>query len=194
MTEYTGSASQKWVLERSERNEEELYYSVMNVSYPFRGTNVPIRLSSGFGYRKHPVTGANYSSHGGIDIPASSGTQLYSVFDGQVKVIDYESNSNSGRGHFIIVEATNDYNNVYLSSQKLRYVYMHMKESPTVTNPQVVKNAYVDINTLIGKVGTTGASTGNHLHLSFIVNGGTSSAIENVVNPMVFYPDIDFTY
>lgn len=71
---------------------------------------------------------------------------------------------------------------------------MHMKESPTVTNPQVVKNAYVDINTLIGKVGTTGASTGNHLHLSFIVNGGTSSAIENVVNPMVFYPDIDFTY
>lgn len=195
MSEYTGAESQRWLLERSDRNDEELYYSLMNIRYPFDSNDgaLPLRVSSSFAYRKHPVTGKD-KAHSGIDIPASSGRKLYSLFDGIVKKIRLESSTTNGRGHYIIVEATDDCNNVYRSTQKLRYVYMHMKERPSITNPAVVENAFVSAGDLIGKVGTTGASTGNHLHLGIIFDGGLNTKIENTINPMMFYPDIKFTY
>ena len=194
MSTYTGANSQKWILERSERNEEELYYSMMNIKYPFRGSNIPLRISSGFCNRVSP-TGGETKYHNGIDIPASAETPLYSVFEGTVAKIHYEGNTEWGRGHFIIVEATNDYNSVYKSTTKLRYVFMHMIKCPTETNPNVDVGKFVGVNTLIGKVGKTGASTDYHLHLGIIINGGEdTSTTQYLVIPTMFYPDINFTY
>ncbi|HBE12586.1 MAG TPA: hypothetical protein DCY74_00305 [Clostridiales bacterium] len=85
--------------------------------------------------------------------------------------------------------------NQYENAPKLRIIYMHLQESPTVTNPAVVKGATVTTSMLVGKVGTTGASTGNHLHFSFITDGGTdASTISKTINPMISYPNMNFTY
>lgn len=189
VSEYTGADSQKWILERSDQNEKQLYYSLMNINYPFKGSDLPTHITSGFGHRIPPIDGGN-SNHAGIDIRASSGAALYSLFDGIVIEIGY----NSVRGNYIIVEAVNDCNNVYGTTTKLRFVYMHLKESPTITNSNVVMNARVTTTTQIGKVGTTGSSTGNHLHLSFIIDGNTSTNFDKCMNPMAFYPNINFTY
>ncbi len=71
---------------------------------------------------------------------------------------------------------------------------MHMKESATTTNPNVVRGAVITKDTLVGLVGTTGSSTGNHLHYGIIIDGGTNSTIDHCINPMAFYPNLNFTY
>ena len=82
-----------------------------------------------------------------------------------------------------------------VSNTPIRVVYMHMLESPTVTNSAVKEGAIVNTTTLIGKVGSTGASTGAHLHLSMIINKGTSSSSIDVTNnPQMYYNNKTFTY
>ena len=186
---YTGASNQKWKLERYDVNHDN-YYENMNVQYPFQSSSPPKKISSSYGYRNLGTD----ALHGGIDIPASGGTNLYSVFKGKVITIG----SNDTRGNYIIIEAMEDEYSVYNqyeNAPKLRIIYMHLQESPTVTNPAVVKGATVTTSMLVGKVGTTGASTGNHLHFSFITDGGTdASTISKTINPMISYPNMNFTY
>lgn len=192
---YSATNNQKWYIESSDLNHED-YYADMGILYPFRGGTLPVTITSGFGYRIHPLTGEP-DGHGGIDISASSQTLLYSVFDGKVIVVEYDpprSQGGFGRGWYIIVEATDSANTAYNSSQLLRYEYMHMYESPTITNNSIVEDENVTSNTLVGKIGTTGDSTNNHLHYSIIIDGGTSAGITHAVDPMMFYPDTEFTF
>ena len=108
-------------------------------------------VSSDFGYRSDPFTGKT-TYHSGIDIPAPSGTPIVASASGTVAW----SNMNATAGNWVGI---NHGNGVYT-------VYMHMSVR------LVAEGATVSQGQTIGLVGTTGSSTGNHLHFSVRQNGG----------------------
>ena len=101
------------------------------------------RLSSQFGYRIHPITGVAHS-HTGIDIPASGGTPILAAKSGQVVTSAYHYSY----GNYVVIDHGNGNSTLYA----------HMS-SRAVSESQMVTQGQV-----IGYVGTTGSSTGNHLH------------------------------
>lgn len=117
------------------------------------------RISSGFGYRIHPITGRS-SFHGGVDLPAPSGTPVYSVKSGIVAISGY----NSSYGNYVVIQHTNGYSSLYA----------HLSSRCVSANQTVAQGQ------AIGGVGTTGSSTGNHLHFEIRVNG-------NKTNPCNYY-------
>ena len=112
---------------------------------------LPIKypISSNFGQRIHPITHKN-SYHNGIDIAAPNGTNIYSAGNGKVIWLG----ENKSYGNMVVVE----YQDGLLS------LYAHMQEIC------VKNNNFVKIGEIIGKVGNTGHSKGNHLHYE-IING-----------------------
>lgn len=107
-------------------------------------------LSSGYGYRSDPFTGET-KYHSGIDIPAPAGTPIVAASSGQVAWATYSTTA----GNWVGIDHGNG---VYS-------VYMHMS-AILVSTGQTVSQGQT-----IGLVGTTGSSTGNHLHFSVRVNG-----------------------
>lgn len=101
------------------------------------------RISSGFGWRKHPTRKVR-QFHTGIDIPKAKGTLVYATGNGVVIRIGYCS----GYGNFVEIQHAGDF----------RTLYAHL--SQTMVN---VGNS-VNIDQQIGCVGNTGVSTGSHLH------------------------------
>nr|WP_317325121.1 peptidoglycan DD-metalloendopeptidase family protein [uncultured Flavonifractor sp.] len=102
------------------------------------------RLTSQFGYRIHPITGKAHS-HTGIDVPAPGGTPILAAKSGQVVT----SAKHYSYGNYVVIDHGNGNSTLYA----------HMR-SRAVSEGQMVKQGQV-----IGYVGTTGSSTGNHLHL-----------------------------
>lgn len=109
-----------------------------------------IRLSSPFGYRWHPTTG-EWSMHKGIDLAAPKGTPIYASRSGKVTVASYSSTA----GNYVTINHQDGYSSVY----------MHM------THYVVGAGDYVKAGQLIGYVGSTGRSTGPHLHFGISYNG-----------------------
>ena len=107
------------------------------------------RISSKFGPRLHPIH-KTWKNHNGIDIPASSGTPIIAVMDGEVILAKYSSSY----GNYAIIAHGNGYVSLYGHSSKLL----------------VSKGDKVYAGQPIAKVGTTGWSTGNHLHFGFQKN------------------------
>ncbi|MBM6938624.1 peptidoglycan DD-metalloendopeptidase family protein [Pseudoflavonifractor phocaeensis] len=107
------------------------------------------KLTSAFGYRIHPITGQPHS-HTGIDIPAPGGTPIYAAKGGQVVTSAYHSSY----GNYVVIDHGNGNSTLYA----------HMS-SRAVSAGQIVSQGDV-----IGYVGSTGSSTGNHLHLEVRVN------------------------
>ena len=109
------------------------------------------RLTSGFGYRKHPVLG--YSKlHKGLDFAAPRGTPIYAAGDGKIKKIGHYGSY----GKYIKIKHMNG----------IETAYAHMKGFKRgLKNGSKVKQGQV-----IGYVGTTGRSTGPHLHYEVIKN------------------------
>jgi len=107
-------------------------------------------VTSGFGMRMHPVYKV-YRQHSGIDIPAKHGANVVAADTGTVITSAY----NSSYGNYIVVSHGNGMTTLYahLSSRKA-------KEGATVTKGDV-----------IGLIGSTGVSTGPHLHFEVSVNG-----------------------
>ncbi len=101
-------------------------------------------LSSLFGSRIHPITGLA-NNHSGIDIPAPSGTNIYAAKSGVVSISAY----NSSYGNYCVITHADGESSLYA----------HMKTLPIVGVGDTVTQGQV-----IGYVGTTGSSTGNHLH------------------------------
>ena len=89
--------------------------------------------------------------HCGVDYPAPSGTPIYAVSDGTVTMASFTS----GTGNCVIINHGNG----------LESVYMHLSAYNSSAGQRVSKGQ------VIGYVGTTGPSTGNHLHMSFRLNG-----------------------
>lgn len=114
------------------------------------------RISSQFvSSRKHPVTG-QWRAHKGIDLAASTGTPVETVGDGVVTF----AGTNGGYGKFIKINHGQGFVTAYAHLSKI-----NVKKGARVTQGQ-----------LIGAVGTTGVSTGPHLHYEMYKNG-------NVVHP-----------
>jgi len=119
--------------------------------------NFPVKvgyISSRYGMRKDPFTGKR-TMHRGIDIAAKKGTSIYPVGVGKVVF----SGRKSGFGNMIEIE----------HSSTVVSRYSHLKKS-LVKKGQMVKTTDV-----IGQVGSTGRSTGPHLHLEIAFNGETAN-------------------
>lgn len=125
-------------------------------------------ISSRQGPRIHPITG-EYKNHGGVDIGASYGTAIYAADSG--KVIDSCDGWNGGWGNYVMINHGNG----------MQTLYAHMS-SRAVSAGQTVSRGQV-----IGYVGSTGMSTGPHLHFEMYVGGAK-------VNPQAYYSGISFTY
>lgn len=110
-------------------------------------------VTSPYGYRKDPFT-KKLSFHRGIDIAGKLGDPVYAAAGGIVDSVGYDKL----HGHNIIVEHT----------QGLRTWYMHLNSS------DVRKGEPVDKGQPIGKLGTTGRSTGPHLHYEVLIGGRSS--------------------
>lgn len=110
------------------------------------------RISSPFGKRRHPILKRTIV-HWGVDYAAPSGTAIYAGGDGVVQVAKY----NGGYGNYIKIRHNSEYSTAY----------GHMKSFAKGIRPGVrVKQGQV-----IGYVGSTGRSTGPHLHYEVVQNG-----------------------
>ena len=116
-------------------------------------------LSSAFGMRLHPILGI-YRMHNGIDMACAAGTPIYASRGGLVEVAGYQAD---GAGNYIQLNHGDGF----------RSIYMHM------TNYIVKQGDYVAPGQIIGYVGNTGLSKGNHLHFGISYNG-------TYVNPMEY--------
>lgn len=108
------------------------------------------RVTSEYGQRISPTAGAS-SNHKGIDIGASYGADIVAAADGTVVFSGY---SNTG-GNYVMIDHGGSLYTVYMHASSLC-----VKKGATVTRGQV-----------IAKVGSTGISTGNHLHFGVSLNG-----------------------
>ncbi len=106
-------------------------------------------ISSDYGYRTHPITN-KLSFHNGIDIPAPKNTDVLSIDDGIVIFSGYKD----GYGKVVEIE--------HFDSKKSLYAH---NESLCVNEGDVVKSGQV-----IAKVGSTGNSTGDHVHFEIKIN------------------------
>ena len=107
-----------------------------------------IKGSSAFGIRTHSVYKTK-AMHYGIDYARPSGTPTYTVDDGDV-IVSKLQNGGGGAGEYIVIRHENGFS--YYAHQSKRVVRVGEK---------------VKAGQLIGYVGTTGASTGNHLHFGW---------------------------
>lgn len=112
------------------------------------------KIVSGFGYRFHPIL-KYHRLHSGIDLAAQTGTPIYATGDGVVRVAGRNSEGYSGYGVVVVID----------HGFGFQTLYAHMT-STTVKEGQKVRRGEQ-----VGTVGSTGMSTGAHLHYEVIVNG-----------------------
>jgi hypothetical protein len=129
---------------------------------PFAMDNWHDYISSYFGYRNHPIEGKR-KLHKGIDIAVPTGTKIFSVMEGTVKIAGYSESA----GNWVVIEDKDG----YVSK------YMHCNSLLVAAGAQVKKGQ------LIATVGSTGHSTGAHLHLQIEDSSGTP------VNPLYICSD-----
>lgn len=132
--------------------------ATQSIALPSRKPLDGMSLSSAYGMRVHPVTG-RLARHNGIDLPAPRGTPIYATADGVVG----RAQRLGGYGNYVEIE--------HGSAIQTRYGHM---SSYAVTSGQRVKQGDI-----IGYVGSTGRSTGNHLHYEVRIAGAP-------VNPLPF--------
>ena len=136
------------------KNEEE-YYDIKGKSITKSLMKTPIngaRLSSSFGMRKHPILGYN-KMHRGTDFAAPSGTPIMASGSGTVT----RARWCGGGGNCVKIKHNSTYETIYA----------HMKSfAKGIKEGRKVKQGQI-----IGYVGSTGMSTGPHLHYEVVVNG-----------------------
>lgn len=106
--------------------------------------------SSRYGWRTSPFDSARRSFHSGIDMACRSGTSIYAALEGTVTTAGWSD----VYGNYVIVTHHSGY----------KTLYGHM------SSISVKKGSYVSTSTVLGKVGSTGLSTGPHLHFSVFKN------------------------
>ena len=110
------------------------------------------RLSSGYGMRKHPILGYT-KMHRGVDFAAPRGTPIYAAGDGTVEV----AGRKGAYGKYVRIRHNSTY----------KTAYAHMSRY----GKGIKKGKRVKQGQIIGYVGSTGRSTGPHLHYEILVNG-----------------------
>lgn len=141
-------------IERKRKEQEalnalkKLTYDGGTMTWPLPGYS---RLSSYFGTRPNPFGQPTQEYHSGIDVPAPKGTKIVAAYDGEVAWSYYSSSA----GNWVGID----------HGDGIYTVYMHMSKR-LVSEGDMVKKGDV-----IGLVGTTGRSTGNHLHFGVRKDG-----------------------
>ncbi len=133
------------------------------------------RISSPFGYR---TLGGRHKLHAGVDFAAPSGTPIYAAADGYVTYAGWNS---GGYGYYVLI-----YHGQMPDGNTYSTLYAHMCEQPSVS-----AGSYVARGAQIGKVGTTGNSTGNHLHLELWQGSHIGNSVANKatrINPATLIP------
>ena len=161
-----------------ERSQAMCINAYNRLSYVYQAIPGYTKITSPFGKRKSPTSGAS-SSHSGIDIGAPEGTNLYAVCDGEITFTQF-----LGAGGYTIT----------LSSKNLKITYCHVSPNYIVKKGDLVKQGQK-----IGNVGpkyvfgvpgnqyqdssgkpTNGATTGTHLHFGIRVDG-------KYVDPLLYF-------
>ncbi|MBQ8996209.1 MAG: M23 family metallopeptidase [Oscillospiraceae bacterium] len=120
-------------------------------------------FNSGFGYRSDPFTGEQ-KFHGGIDLGAGEGIPILASADGTVSYANGTDTWGGGYGYYVLVDHGSGYSTLYGHCSAV-----------CVVSGQVVRKGEV-----IAYVGSTGNSTGNHLHFEVRINGEKT-------DPMLFF-------
>ncbi|MCL2274210.1 MAG: M23 family metallopeptidase [Defluviitaleaceae bacterium] len=129
---------------------------------PFPG--MPWRISSPFGWRNNPFGTGGREFHNGIDIPKPIGTPIRAIADGYVILSQFSS----GAGNWVQID------HGYIAGfGRVVSEYTHNSRN------LVTVGQWVDAGRVIAEVGSTGRSTGPHLHLGIIVAG-------QHINPVIF--------
>ena len=118
-------------------------------------------ISGWFGYEPNPI-GSGIRFHKALDLAASRGTDIYAAAAGKVITAKYSSSY----GNYVVILHSNGYSTLYAHASKLL-----VREGDKVVQGQV-----------IALVGTTGYSTGNHLHFEIIMPNGKTR-----VNPELYF-------
>lgn len=134
-------------------NEQRAEISGDSYKKPLRNSYY---ISSPYGWRVSPFDSSKRSYHNGIDLACPKGTPIYATNAGTVITAGYSN----VYGNYVIIKHTSGY----------KTLYGHM------TVIDVRNGQYVDQGTIIGKVGSTGQSTGPHLHFTIYKN-------EKAINP-----------
>lgn len=145
------------------KKENEQFFSKGGTSIKTNLLRTPVnvvRISSHFGYRKHPVLGYG-KMHKGVDFAAAKGTPIYAAGNGIIEFVGWKS----GYGRFIVLRHNGQLSTAYAHASRFA---KNLKRGSKVKQGQII--AYV---------GSTGHSTGPHLHYEVRVNG-------KQVNPMKF--------
>ena len=108
------------------------------------------RISDDYGNRIHPILGTQ-QFHNGVDMAAPGGSPILAAYDGEVVAASYSSSM----GNYIMIDHGNTLYTIYMHASAL-----YVKKGDVVARGQQ-----------IAAVGSTGRSTGNHLHFSVRLNG-----------------------
>ncbi len=109
------------------------------------------RINSGFGYRLHPISG-KWAGHQGLDYPAPKGTPIRATSQGTISFIGVQN----GYGKVIFIEHDNGYSTVYAHQSRFKN--------------GLKKGVDIEQGQIIGYVGSTGTSSGPHLHYELRIN------------------------
>ena len=110
-----------------------------------------LRVTSAFGMRIHPISKV-WKMHEGVDFSAAQGTPIYAARSGKVTTASYQA---GGAGYYVSINHGDGFSSIY----------MHM------THYIVKPGDYVSAGQVIGYVGSTGGSTGPHLHFGIAYKG-----------------------
>ncbi len=136
-------------------------------SIPFESSNL-FSVTSPFGYRVDPLGSGETKFHSGIDLGSACGTDVLASVDGVVYEVGY---SETGLGNYVYIKHQT-------SSGTLYSAYGHMLDDSIV----VEKDEPIEKGQKIGQVGSTGASTGCHLHF-MIMKNKISFNSEDLIDP-----------
>ena len=116
------------------------------LGYPYDGTR-----SSDYGYRRNPFGGYSGEFHPGVDVKGSIGDPIHATADGIVNRCDWYN----GYGNAVVIDHKSGYQSLF----------------GHLTKVNVVQGQYVKAGDVIGFLGTTGRSTGPHVHYEIRQNG-----------------------
>ncbi len=163
-------------ISKLEEERKEMFESSAEFIWPVQSYSM---VTSGYGYRRDPINGST-AFHNGVDIAAQRGTPIYAAKGGVVTRADWYS----GYGNCVII-----YHGGGVST-----LYGHCDNGngsrPTF---EVSVGDTVKAGQVIAYIGTTGRSTGYHLHFSVMNNASSSSGSGNYVNPDQYLPDGYYT-
>jgi murein DD-endopeptidase MepM/ murein hydrolase activator NlpD len=150
-------------LEEERKRQEALAEAIKKQKFLWPLPQTWNYISYKYGYRTIDELGYHNKFHYGIDIPAYRGVDIYASKAGKVLIAKYHSSY----GNYVIIDHGNGFQTLYAHASKL----------------YVKAGQYVEQGQAIAAIGSTGTSTGNHLHFEVRVNGDKRDPLDYVIKP-----------